>query len=116
MYAATLILLILLSIFAIVVVLLQPGKGELTATFGGISSQFGSMFGMQKTKNMLTTTTKVLIGALFLLALIVNKFFVGTTTDQQRIVKPITEGAQIPSGNIAPPPVKTMPEAQPKKK
>ena len=116
MYAVSLILLILLSIFTIIVVLLQPGKGELTATFGGISSQFGSMFGMQKTKNILTTTTKVLIGTLFVLTLLINRFFVGTNTSQQHVVKPITEGAKIPAGNIAPPPVKTMPEAQPKKK
>lgn len=116
MYAVTLILLILLSIFTIIVVLLQPGKGDLTATFGGISSQFGSMFGMQKTKNMLTTTTKVLIATLFILTLLVNRFFVGSTTNQQRVIKPITEGAKVPAGNIAPPPVKTMPEAQPKKK
>ncbi len=116
MYEIALILIILISLFTIIVVLLQPGKGDLTATFGGLSSQFGSMFGMQKTKNILTTTTKVLVGALFLLALIVNKFFVGSVTDTHQAIKPITEGAKIPAGNIAPPPVKKMPNAQPKKK
>jgi protein translocase SecG subunit len=116
MYAISLVLIILISIFTIIVVLLQPGKGDLTATFGGISSQFGSMFGMQKTKNILTTTTKFLVGALFILALIVNRFFVGSTTTSQQAVKPVTEGAKVPAGNIAPPPVKTMPEAQPKQK
>ncbi|NLO20268.1 MAG: preprotein translocase subunit SecG, partial [Ignavibacteria bacterium] len=43
------IIIIICSILLIAVVLLQPGKGDLSATFGGISSQMGSMFGMQKT-------------------------------------------------------------------
>ncbi len=116
MYSILLLLILLASIFTIIVVLLQPGKGDLTATFGGISSQFGSMFGMQKTKNILTTATKILVATLFILALVVNRFFVGSEGNTQKVVKPVTEGAKVPTGNIAPPPVQTMPEAQPKKK
>ena len=110
------IIIILASIFAVVVVLLQPGKGDLTATFGGLSSQFGSMFGMTKTKNILTTITKVLVGIIFVLALLVNKFFVDQSGQtEQRVIKPITEGAKVPASNIAPPPVQNQPNTTPKK-
>lgn len=110
------IIIILSSLFLIAVVLLQPGKGDLTATFGGLSGQFGTMFGMQKTKNILSTITKVLAAILFVLALLVNRFFVGsTTTGEGQVVKPVTEGAKVPASNIAPPPVQQIPEAEPKK-
>jgi len=110
------IIIILSSIFMIAVVLLQPGKGDLTATFGGLSGQFGTMFGMQKTKNILSTITKVLAVIIFVLALLVNRFFVGsTTTIEGQAVKPVTEGANVPASNIAPPPIQQVPETEQKK-
>ena len=106
------ILIILASIFLIIAVLLQPGKGDLTATFGGLSGQFGSMFGMQKTKNILSTTTKVLVASIFVLALLVNRFFVSGVGHQTgQTVKPVTEGAKVPVGNLAAPPVQQQPNA-----
>ena len=107
------ILIILASIFLIIAVLLQPGKGDLTATFGGLSGQFGTMFGMQKTKNILSSTTKVLIGIIFVFAILVNRFFVSSVTHQAgtSIVKPVTEGAKLPASNLAPPPVQSQPNA-----
>jgi protein translocase SecG subunit len=110
------IIILLASVMAVIVVLLQPGKGDLTATFGGLSSQFGSMFGMTKTKNILTTITKVIVGVLFVLALLVNKFFVGSVgSSEQQVIKPMTEGAKAPASNMTPPPVQSMPGATPKK-
>ena len=114
MDSVILLLLILGSIFTIIVVLLQPGKGDLTATFGGLSGQFGTMFGMTKTKNILSTVTKVLIAAIFLLALVVNRFFIGGDSSQGQVIKPVTEGAKTPASNIAPPPIQTAPKTEPK--
>lgn len=69
------IIVILASILLIVVVLLQPGKGDLTATFGGLGGQMGSMFGMQRTANLLQKITRYLAIGILLIALLINKFF-----------------------------------------
>ena len=112
MFSLVGILIILASLFVIIAVLLQPGKGDLTATFGGLSGQFGTMFGMQKTKNILSSTTKVLIGIIFVFALLVNRFFVSSVGSQTgQVVKPVTEGAKLPASNLAPPPVTNQPNA-----
>lgn len=69
------ILIILASILLIVVVLLQPGKGDLSSTFGGISGQMGSMFGMQRTANILQKVTRYLAIGILVVTLLINKFF-----------------------------------------
>ncbi|RLD46376.1 MAG: preprotein translocase subunit SecG, partial [Bacteroidetes bacterium] len=43
MYSILMALILIGAVLMIAVVLLQPGKGDLTATFGGISSQMGSV-------------------------------------------------------------------------
>ena len=103
MFTIVSIILILLSIVLVAVVLLQPGKGDLSASFGGISSQMGSMFGMQKTANILAKATRIIAFAILFLVLLYNimlsnKFF--GEGDQR---KPVTEGQSIPSGMQAPP-------------
>lgn len=95
-----LILSILTGILIIVLVLLQPGKGDLSATFGGISGQFGSMFGMQRTADFLSKLTKYLAIAMLLLILLTNKFFLGGPKIEQ--VKPVTEGASVPTSPMIP--------------
>ena len=88
------ILLVLIGIAAallIIAVLIQPGKGELSATMGGIGSQFGSMLGMRKAADMLQ---KITIGiAIFIFAgtLLINRFFL-TSSEVAR--KPVTEGQE----------------------
>ncbi len=103
------------AVLMIAVVLLQPGKGDLTATFGGISSQFGSVFGMQRANDMLAKITKWLAAIVLILILLTNKFFVGGNTTTQQ-VKPVTEGVQIPAQQmprtLAPPPVSPIPSQQ----
>ncbi len=69
------IIIILASILLVVVVLLQPGKGDLTATFGGLGGQMGSMFGMQRTANILQKITRYLAIGILALALLINLFF-----------------------------------------
>jgi protein translocase SecG subunit len=88
------ILIILISIVLIAFVLLQPGKGDLSASFGGIGGQMGTMFGMQRTVTMLAKLTKILAIAILFLVLIANKFFVGQETAS--VQKLSTEGAEAP--------------------
>ena len=103
MYSVLIIIVILLSVVSIALILLQPGKGDLSASFGGLSSQFGSMFGMQKTLGILAKTTRVLAIIILILVLGINKFFVSQDHAVER--KAVTEGVKVPSSNIAPPPV-----------
>ena len=103
MYSVIAIIIVILSVAFIAVILLQPGKGDLSASFGGLSSQFGSMFGMQKTLGILEKTTRVIAVILLILVLGANKFFVSHDYAVER--KAVTEGVKVPSGNIAPPPV-----------
>ena len=100
------VILIFASILIIAVILLQPGKGDLTANFGGISSQFGAVFGMQRATDLLGKITKWIAAIILLLALLANRFFVGPEEAKQ--VRPVTQGAQIPAqqpGPLQPPPV-----------
>jgi preprotein translocase subunit SecG len=89
------IVLLIVAILLIGVVLLQPGKGDVSATFGGLSSQFGSMFGMKKTTDLLTKLTIILAASILVLTLLVNRFFISPGEIQH--AKPVTEGAALPS-------------------
>ncbi|MCX7909399.1 MAG: preprotein translocase subunit SecG [Ignavibacteria bacterium] len=102
MFTLVVILLIIASILLIGVILLQPGKGDLSPTFGGLTTQFGSMFGTQRTMDFLQKTTRALIIAILLLSLLANKFLLKPSATQE--IKPVTQGAQIP---------KTMPTSPP---
>lgn len=63
-----------------IIVLLQASKGGgLAGTFGG--AQMGTMFGTRRTADFLSKATWWLGGALALLALVINLFFLpGSTT------------------------------------
>ena len=116
MYTVLAILIIIAALLMIGVVLLQPGKGDLTATFGGLSSQFGQVFGMQRANNLLGTITKWIAAIILILIIAVNKFFV-TPEVQMQQAKPVTEGAKVPTEqvnpNLMPPPVTPEPGQQP---
>lgn len=102
MFTLVVILLLIASILLIGVVLLQPGKGDLSPTFGGLTSQFGTMFGTQRTMDFLQKATRALIIVILLLSLFANKFLLKSVGPQE--IKPVTQGAQIP---------KTMPSTPP---
>ncbi|ROL62428.1 preprotein translocase subunit SecG [Bacteroidetes/Chlorobi group bacterium ChocPot_Mid] len=112
MYTVLIILILFGAILMIAVVLLQPGKGDLTATFGGLSSQFGAVFGMQRANDLLAKVTKWIAAIILILILLTNKFFVSQDTVKEQL-KPVTEGASVPAqqapGNLAPPPVTPKP-------
>ncbi len=117
MLSILIIIILLGAILLIAAVLLQPGKGDLTATFGGISSQFGAVFGMQRANDLLAKITKWIAAIILILILITNKFFVNQDKVEEQ-VKPVTEGAELPidpqnPGILAPPPLMPPPGDQP---
>jgi len=65
---------IIISIFLIIVVLMQASKGGgLAGTFGG--AQMGTMFGVRRTADFLSKSTTVLATIFIALSLIINLFF-----------------------------------------
>ena len=88
-----LILIIILSIFLIGFVLLQPGKGDMLTGMGGLTGTFSSMFGSRQATNLLQKITIGLAGAIIVIAIITNLFFVGTT---EAGPKAVTEGQSVP--------------------
>jgi protein translocase SecG subunit len=93
----TMVLILLSAVLIIGVILLQPSKGDMMASMGGLSSQFGQVFGMQKSKDLLKQITRILLIIIFALSLITNRFFIGGKAAQEvKTVKPLMEGAPIP--------------------
>jgi len=120
MFTLLAILIIFGAVLMIAVVLLQPGKGDLTAAFGGLSSQFGAVFGMQRANDLLAKITKWIAAILLVLIILSNKFFIMPETSSNEL-KPVTEGASVPMeqtmpGALTAPPVSpenTQPEQTP---
>ncbi len=85
MYTVLMILSVIIAVFLIIIVLLQASKGSgLAGTFGG-AQQMGAMFGTRRTADFLSKATWWLGGALVVLALLINLFFLpGSTTSDQR--------------------------------
>ncbi|ROL57811.1 preprotein translocase subunit SecG [Bacteroidetes/Chlorobi group bacterium Naka2016] len=108
MFTLFVIIIIIASILLIGVILLQPGKGDLSPTFGGLTTQFGSMFGTQRTMDFLQKTTRILIIILLALSLFANKFLLKSGGTQE--IKPVTQGAQIPKSMPSTPPPVEVPK------
>ncbi len=104
------LLTIVFAILLILLVLVQPGKADMGATFGGLGSQMGTMFGTERSKNILATATKVCAVAILVLVLVTNKFFVGG--NDKAVQKIVTEGQSSSVMQSAPKP-KMPAEAQP---
>jgi preprotein translocase subunit SecG len=86
MYTLLVLLATIIAVLLIVMVLLQSSKGGgLAGTFGGAG--MGAMFGSRRTADFLSKATWWLAGALAVLALVVNLFFLpGKTTAEQRSI------------------------------
>jgi protein translocase SecG subunit len=70
-------------------VLIQPGKGDMAAGFGGVGGQFGSMIGMRRAADFIVKTTIGLALAILVFAIAANTVF-----------KPVKEEAASPFENI----------------
>ncbi|MEK6552031.1 MAG: preprotein translocase subunit SecG [Bacteroidota bacterium] len=85
MYTLLIMLSVIIAILLIIVVLLQSSKGGgLAGSFGG-SGQFGTVFGTRRTADFLSRITWWLGGALIILAMVINLFFLpGQSTSAQK--------------------------------
>ncbi len=85
MYTLLITVSIIISIILVIVVLLQSSKGGgLAGSFGG-AGQFGTVFGTRRTADFLSKATWWLGGALLVLAIVINLFFLpGQTSVEQR--------------------------------
>ncbi|HKI77697.1 MAG TPA: preprotein translocase subunit SecG [Ignavibacteriaceae bacterium] len=101
----------IIAVLLIIIVLLQSSKGGgLAGTFGG-GAQMGAMFGTRRTADFLSKATWWLGGAMAVLAIVINLFFLpGQTTKAQR--ESIIQGSQqnIPQTPALP---QTPPSTQP---
>jgi len=92
----------IIAILLIVMVLLQSSKGGgLAGTFGGAG--MGTMFGSRRTADFLSKGTWWLAGALAVIALVVNLFFLpGQTTAEQRSVIQESGRTNVPTSPTLP--------------
>lgn len=107
MFSFLMVLQVIISIFLIVVVLMQASKGGgLAGTFGGGS--VGVVFGVRRTADFLIRATQILAGAFIVLSLVINLFFLprGTTAEsviQQGIqTTPAATTPQLPPAQAPP--------------
>jgi len=107
MYTLLMTLSTIIAIFLIIVILLQSSKGGgLAGTFGG--GNVGTMFGTRRTADFLSKASWWLGGALAVLALAINLFFLpGQTTAEQR------ESIIQQSGRQTIPQTPTLPQQNP---
>ena len=113
MYALLITVSILIAVLLIIVVLLQSSKGGgLAGTFGG-GGQFGTVFGARRTADFLSRATWWLAGALLVLTIVINLFFLpGSITGDQR-ESIIQSGGQqpVPQAPVLPQQQSTQPPA-----
>ena len=103
MYTLLVLLATIIAILLVVMVLLQASKGGgLAGTFGGAG--MGTMFGSRRTADFLSKGTWWLAGALAVLALVINLFFLpGQTTTEQRSVIQESGRTNVPTSPTLPP-------------
>ncbi|MBN8574666.1 MAG: preprotein translocase subunit SecG [Candidatus Kapabacteria bacterium] len=89
MFTVIVILTSLLAILLIAVVLIQPGKGDMAAGFGGVGMGLGSMFGNRRATDLLTKITIGLAASILLLSVVSNKFLTNESVEE---INPVTQG------------------------
>lgn len=102
MYTVLMVLTLLASVLLILVVLLQPGKGEMISGMSGLGGAMSSAFGSTRAVKGLQKLTIYLAAIIAGLVLVINLFFVGGTTGSS-VPKPVTEGAAMPMTEQAAP-------------
>ncbi|HRI30042.1 MAG TPA: preprotein translocase subunit SecG [Candidatus Kapabacteria bacterium] len=95
MFTVIVILTSLLAILLIAVVLIQPGKGDMAAGFGGVGMGLGSMFGNRRATDLLTKITIGLAASILILSVVSNKFLSNESGEE---INPVTQGVEaVPS-------------------
>jgi preprotein translocase subunit SecG len=95
MYTVLMILTLLASVLLILVVLVQPGKGEMISGMSGLGGAMSSAFGSTRAVKGLQKLTIYLAAIIAGLVLVINLFFVGQS-GTSNAPKPVTEGAAVP--------------------
>ncbi|MDQ1265525.1 MAG: preprotein translocase subunit SecG [Bacteroidota bacterium] len=102
------VIIIILSILLTILVLLQPGKGDIASSLGGLTGQFSSVLGSRKTADMLTKLTIGFAAAIMVLSIFANLFFVGSDSEK---IKTVIEGMELPATPASP--LQQSPKAAP---
>jgi len=93
MFTLSVIVMIIISVLLVLVVLVQPGKGDMISGMSGLGGTFSNMMGSRRAMDLLTKITIGLASAIMLLSLLVNKFVVGA---EDNTVRPVIEQFQVP--------------------
>lgn len=89
-------LFLILSVLLILVVLIQPGKGDMISGMGTLGGTFSSVLGTRKATDVLTRATIILASIIMIASILTNKFLVSST---EVINKPVIEGTDLPIGS-----------------
>lgn len=113
MYTLLITISIIISILLVIVVLLQASKGDgLSGTIGGGAGGFGTVFGARRTADFLSKATWWLGGALIVLSILINLFFLPgqTTKGERESIIQSSSNQSVPSTNTLPPQQSDLPE------
>ncbi|HET6702443.1 MAG TPA: preprotein translocase subunit SecG [Gemmatimonadaceae bacterium] len=119
MYTLLIVLLVLASIFLILVILMQSGKGGgLAATFGGVGTSPDSFFGTRQMGNVLTKASWYLGGAFLVLGFVLSLMSSRAVTSRSILDQPAgsqtaAPAAPAPGASDAPIPLENAPATQP---
>jgi preprotein translocase subunit SecG len=105
----------IISVFLMIVVLMQASKGDgLSGTFGGAAGSMGSMFGTRRTADFLSKATWWLGGSLAVLAIVINLFFLPgqATASQKESIIQQSSRQQIPQTPSLPSEGQSIPQTQ----
>ena len=86
---------IIASVLLILVVMIQPGKADMISGMGSIGGQMTNLLGVRQSRNVLQSTTMILLGAMVLVSIVVNKFFLATDDGAGRA--PVSQGVEVPT-------------------
>ncbi len=106
MFELMVVFICLLGLLMILVVLVQPGKGDLGTGFGGAGGQLGNMFGTRRTADFLVKSTIGLAIAIFVLTIFTNMILLPRGTEERA---PVTTGAKVPLPAALPMPSQQAP-------
>ena len=119
MYTLLIVLLVLASIFLILVILMQSGKGGgLAATFGGVGTSPDSFFGTRQMGNVLTKASWYLGGAFLVLGFVLSLMSSRAVTSRSILDQPAgsqtaAPASPAPGASDAPIPLENAPATQP---
>lgn len=117
MYTFLIVLLVLASLFLVLVILMQAGKGGgLAATFGGVGTSSDSFFGTRQMGNVLTKSSWYLGGAFLLLGFVLSLMSSRAVASRSVLDQPAqttAPAAPAPGASQAPIPLENAPATPP---